>query len=169
MGKKPVYEVHLASGRSIKATSEHRLYGAKGWVTVGEIKKGDRLAIARQLKEPFDPLIWSDERVILLGHLIGDGSYLKHQPLRYTNQTKENLDIVIHAVEKEFAAKTKIYSRDNWQQIVISGNGNRWHPAGVNKWLRDLDIFDQRSYEKRIPGEAFRLGNRQVSLLLCHL
>jgi len=169
VGKKPVYEIHLASGRSIKATSEHRMYGVNGWVTVSDIKTGDRLAIARQLTEPSDAFVWSDERVILLGHLIGDGSYLKHQPLRYTNQTRENLDAVIHAVEKEFSAKTKIYSRDNWQQIVISGNGNRWHPAGVNKWLRDLNIFDQRSHEKRVPTEAFRLSNRQVALLLRHL
>lgn len=169
VGKKPVYEVHLASGRSIKATSEHRLYSAKGWATVGEIKKGDRLAIARQLNEPSDPHVWSDEKVILLGHLIGDGSYLKHQPLRYTNQTKENLDIVIHAAVKEFAAKTKMYSRDDWHQIVISGNGNRWHPAGVNKWLRELNIFDQRSHQKRIPQEVFRLSNVQIALLLRHL
>lgn len=169
VGIKPVYEVHLASGRSIKATSEHRMYGAKGWTTVADITKGDRLAISRQLLEPIDPLVWNDERVILLGHLIGDGSYLKHQPLRYTSQTKENLDAVIHAVEKEFGLRTKMYSRDNWHQIVISGNGNRWHPAGVNKWLRDLNIFNQRSHEKRIPQEAFRLDNRQVALLLQHL
>jgi replicative DNA helicase len=52
---------------------------------------------------------------------------------------------------------------------VIGGNGNRWHPSGVNRWLRDLGIFGQRSYEKRIPDAAFRLNNEQVALLLRHL
>jgi len=169
VGKKPVYEVHLASSRSIKATAEHRLYAAEGWKVVEELKVGDRLGIARQLPELASPIQWTDEKVILLGHLIGDGSYLKHQPLRYTNQTKENLDAVIHAAVTEFGSTIKTYARDGWQQVVISGNGNRWEPKGVNKWLRDLKIYNQRSYEKRIPEEAFQLDNRQVALLIRHL
>jgi len=169
VGKKQVYEIHLASGRSIRATSEHRMYGAKGWITLGNLKTGDRLAIAHRLPEPHSPVVWSDERVILLGHLIGDGSYLKHQPMRYTSQTQENIDAVIRAAETDFGASTKTYSRDGWQQVVIAGNGNRWHPAGVNKWLRELEIYNQRSHQKRIPQEAFRLNNRQVALLLKHL
>lgn len=169
VGTKQVYEVHLASGRSIKATAEHRMYAADGWRVIGDLKIGDRLAIARQLPEVESPVIWNDNRVILLGHLIGDGSYLTHQPLRYTNQSQENLDAVIQAAETEFGSTIKVYSRDGWQQIVIGGNGNRWHPQGVNKWLRDLQIYNQRSHEKRIPQEAFRLDNRQISLLLRHL
>ena len=121
------------------------------------------------LPEPKTPVSWSDERVVLLGQLIGDGSYLKHQPLRYTNQTKENIDAVIHAAKTEFDSTINVYSRDNWQQVVIGGNGNRWHPKGVNKWLRDLKIYNQRSFEKRIPQEAFKLSNRQIALLLRHL
>jgi replicative DNA helicase len=35
--------------------------------------------------------------------------------------------------------------------------------------LRELGIFGQRSFEKRIPEAAFRLSNRQVSVLLRHL
>jgi replicative DNA helicase len=59
--------------------------------------------------------------------------------------------------------------RGTWHQLLISGNGNRWHPAGVNLWLRELGIFGQRSYQKRIPAAAFCLGNRQIGILLRHL
>jgi replicative DNA helicase len=169
VGKKPVYEVHLASGRSMKATAEHRMYAADGWKVISDLQVGDRLAIARKLLAPEDTIEWNDARVILLGQMIGDGSYLKHQPLRYTNQTKENIEAVIYAAETEFGNTTRVYSRDNWQQVVISGNGNRWHPKGVNKWLRELGIYNQRSHEKRIPQDAFKLNNRQVALLLTHL
>jgi len=41
---KPVFKVSLASGRSIRATAEHRLFGPNGWVTVGELRPGSRLA-----------------------------------------------------------------------------------------------------------------------------
>ena len=59
--------------------------------------------------------------------------------------------------------------RGAWHQLVISGNGNRWHPAGVNLWLRELGIFGQRSHEKRLPAEVFALANDQVVVLLQHL
>jgi replicative DNA helicase len=39
----------------------------------------------------------------------------------------------------------------------------------VGAWLKDLGIFGQRSFQKRIPESAYRLGNRQLALLLQHL
>jgi len=62
-----------------------------------------------------------------------------------------------------------VCSSDLWFQLLISGNGNRWAPAGVNKWLRDLGVFGQRSHEKRVPREVFRLSNEQIGLFLRHL
>ncbi|HMA32416.1 MAG TPA: DnaB-like helicase C-terminal domain-containing protein, partial [Casimicrobiaceae bacterium] len=56
-----------------------------------------------------------------------------------------------------------------WHQLLIAGNGDRWHPAGVGAWLKSLGIFGQRSHEKRLPAEVFRLPRRQVGLLLQHL
>ena len=52
VGKKPVFEVKLASGRTIRCTAKHRLYGADGWKRLEELAVGDRLAIARTLPEP---------------------------------------------------------------------------------------------------------------------
>jgi len=120
--------------------------------------------------EPSSAEVWPDARVILLGHLIGDGSYLSGQPMRYTTGSEDNSSVVAECAEKEFGAKvTRHAGKGNWHQLVISGNGNRWHPSGVNLWLRELGIFNQRSHEKRIPASAFRLGNNQISLLLRHL
>jgi len=59
--------------------------------------------------------------------------------------------------------------RGNWHQLVFSGNGNRWAPAGINRWLRDLGVFNQRSAEKRVPEGVFTLPRAQVGLFLRHL
>src|SRR5205823_5929332 len=129
-----------------------------------------RLAAARSVPEPQDPVVWPDGHVVLLGHLIGDGSYLEHQPLRYTTSSEENSAAVADAARGCFESVVRRYAgRGAWHQLLLSGNGNRWRPAGVNAWLRSLGIFGQRSGEKRIPVEAFRLSNRQVGLLLQHL
>jgi len=170
VGRRPVYEVRLASGRTIRATAEHRLFAASGWARLRDLGVDDRLAIARRLPEPATKERWSELRVALLGQLVGDGSYLKGQPMRYATASEENSALVTEAASFEFAAPVKRYAgRGKWHQLLISGNGNRWHPKGVNKWLRDLGIFGQRSHEKRLPREVFRLGNEQVALLLQHL
>ena len=77
VGRRPVSVVRLASGRQIRATADHRLLGANGWQTVGELTPGSRLAIARRLPSPIDSRRWPDH------HLISDGSCLSGQPLRY--------------------------------------------------------------------------------------
>ncbi|MEW5926937.1 MAG: replicative DNA helicase [Gemmatimonadota bacterium] len=170
VGVKPVYRVRLASGRSIRCTGQHRLLGAAGWVQAAEIAPGDRLALARRLPEPDGAEAWSEERLVLLGHLVGDGSYLSGQPLRYATASEENSRIVADAAVRDFGVTVNRHpGRGNWHQLVFSGNGNRWHPAGINRWLRELGIFGQRSHEKRLPETVFRLSDEQVATLLRHL
>jgi replicative DNA helicase len=170
VGRRMVSRVRLASGREIRATADHRLLGFDGWVRVADLTEGARLAVARRLPEPSRPDEWSDARVALLGQLIGDGSYLVGQPLRYATASEENSRLVAEAARSEFDAVVHRYrGRGRWHQLHLSGNGNRWKPAGVNAWLRELGIFGQRSHLKRVPDAAFRLSNRQVALLLRHL
>jgi replicative DNA helicase len=170
VGRRPVFDVRLASGRSVRTTGRHRLLGATGWVRVQDLEVGARLAIARRLPEPEGAGRWSEDRLALLGHLVGDGSYLVHQPLRYTTASEENSRIVAEAARREFGCTVNRHAgRGAWHQLVISGNGNRWHPAGVNLWLRELGVFGQRSHEKRLPGGVFALANEQVALLLRHV
>ena len=77
---------------------------------------------------------WPDDRLILMGQMIGDGSYLKHAPMRYTTASEENSSAVMEAATREFGAKvTRYKGRGAWHQLLISGNGNRWHPAGVGR------------------------------------
>jgi replicative DNA helicase len=170
VGVKPILKMTLASGRVLRATAKHRIYGASGWVVMGDINVGDRVAMARQVPEAEAPIRWRDDEVILLGHLVGDGSYVSHQPMRYTTASEANSKLVEHAATRAFGATvTRHEGRGNWHQLVISGNGNRWHPQGVNLWLRNLGIYGQRSHDKHLPPDAFRLENDQVALLLRHL
>jgi replicative DNA helicase len=107
--------------------------------------------------------------LVLLGQLVGDGSYLVHQPLRYTTGSEDNSAAVRAAAEAFGSRVSRHEGVGAWHQLVISGNGNRWAPAGVGKWLKDLGIFGQRSHEKRLPAEVFTLPNQQIALLLRHL
>ena len=170
VGRRPIFDVQLASGRSLRATGLHRLFGAEGWKRVEDLRTGDRLAIARRLPEPAGAEPWPELRLALLGHLIGDGSFLRGSPMRYTTASEENSRIVAEAARAEFGTEVKRYAgRGRWHQLLLSGNGDRWHPAGVNLWLRELGIFGQRSHEKRIPEAVFALSNASIGILLRHL
>ena len=169
VGKRPVFRMQLASGRSLRATFKHRVFTGSGWKTVGTLQIGDRLALARRIPEPAKPREWPDHWLVLLGHLVGDGSYPVHEALRYTTASQENSDAVRAAAEAFGSTVTRHEGLGAWHQLVISGNGNRWHPAGVGKWLKDLGIFGQRSHQKRLPAEIFTLADRQIALLLRHL
>lgn len=169
-GVKPVFELRTASGRSIRATANHRLLGPKGWLELEQFAPGDRIAIARRtLEVSSDSNDWSESRLALLAHLIGDGSFIKHQPLRYTTASEDNSRVVTEAA-LEFGVRVSRHAgRGNWHQLVFSGNGNRWHPAGINLWLRTLGIYGQRSFEKHVPSEIFSLENNAIATFVRHL
>ena len=169
VGRRTVFRVDLASGRSIRATKDHRLFAGGGWKTIGDLSVGDRLALGRLIPEPAEPQHWPDHALILLGHLVGDGSYLKQQPLRYTTASEANSSAVRKAAEAFGSTVKRYVGRGAWHQLLISGNGNRWMPAGVGRWLKDLGIFGQRSHEKRLPEGVFTLARDRIALLLRHL
>ena len=168
-GIRPVYKIMTASGRTLKATQEHRIYSGEGWKTVENSKIGERLAIARKLP-CLSEKQWDDQAIILLAHMIGDGSYLKRQPIRYTTASEENSEAVRIASE-HFGSTVSYYEgpTKTWHQLIIGGNGNRWHPKGVGAWLKNLGIFNQRSVEKRIPHDIFGLSEEKIALFLRHL
>ncbi len=170
VGSKPVFELRLTSGRRLTATGEHRIFSERGWVKFDELAAGDRVALARHLPASDAALDWPEDHCVVLAHLIGDGSYLSGQPLRYTTGSEDNSAIVATAAARAFGVTVNRHAgRGNWHQLVFSGNGDRWRAAGLNKWLRELGIFDQRSSEKCVPEAVFRLSEEKIALFLRHL
>jgi replicative DNA helicase len=168
-GRKPVFDLKLASGRSIRATGDHRVLAGQGWKPVLDCQAGDRVAVVRGVPEPRTCIDWPEHWLVLLGHLVGDGSYLRHQPLRYTTSSEANSAAVLESARMFGSEVHRHVGRGNWHQLVISGNGNRWKAAGVGAWLKELGIFGQRSHEKRLPGAVFQLSKLQIGILLRHL
>jgi replicative DNA helicase len=168
-GVRQVFRMALASGRTLRATSNHRVFTGQGWKTVGEIGPGARVAVARKFPSVTNPAVWSDAEISLLGHLVGDGSYLTNRPLRYTTASEANSQLVTECAMALGSTVTRHAGRGNWHQLVIANNGNRWHSRGVGAWLKGLGIWNQRSHQKHLPSDVFRLSDTQIGLLLKHL
>jgi replicative DNA helicase len=100
---------------------------------------------------------------------VGDGSYLKNQPMRYTTSSEANSQLVTECVLALGGTVKRRAGPGNWHQLLIANNGNRWHAAGVGAWLKGLGIYNQRSHQKHLPAAVFQLSDAQIGLLLKHL
>lgn len=170
VGTRPTLAITLASGRGLRCTAQHRLLTGRGWLMAQQLQPGDRVALARKIPAPKRAAKIKRSRLALLAHLIGDGSYLQKQSVRYTTASEENSRIVERAA-RELGARARRYPyrQGKWWQLTLSDASNRWHYGPLRAWLRELGVLGQRSKDKRVPGLIFGCGNRDVAFFLGHL
>lgn len=172
-GIKQLFNIKLASGKEIRATGNHKFLTINGWRKLDELKTNDYVATPRIIETKYrDNKKFSDNKLILLAHLIGDGCFLKKQPLHYTNSDKLCLEIVDKSSKEEFGTKNKFVKQDNWYHIYLSSPiplaRKKRNP--IARWLdEELNIFNKHSGEKFIPEAIFGLSIRQTALFINHL
>jgi len=171
-GHKSAYLLRLASGRQIEATGNHKFLTLNGWIPLAELPVGSRVAVPRVAPAPLSPQAWPEDRLVLLAHLLGDGSFVKRQPIRYASVDEANLSAVteaarhfgVTAVRDNYPAARVITLRLPAPFRLARGRRNP-----IASWLDDLGLFGLRSHEKFIPAGVFRLPDEQVALFLRHL
>ncbi|WP_246065735.1 replicative DNA helicase [Geodermatophilus aquaeductus] len=171
-GTKPVFRLTTSSGKSVRATANHPFLTYDGFRSLGELAPGARIAVPRHVPAPDRMTVWEDEKVVLLGHLIGDGSFVKRQPIRYASIDEENLRAVtaaalhfgVVAVRDEHAAARCTTLRLRAPFRLTHGRRNP-----IAAWLDDLGLFGLRSHEKFVPEPVFSLPKKQIALFLRHL
>ncbi|WP_310777721.1 replicative DNA helicase [Mycobacterium sp. Z3061] len=171
-GHKEVFRLRLASGREIEATGNHPFMKLEGWTPLEQLEIGDRIAAPRRVPEPVDTQRMDDCEVMLLAHMIGDGSCVKRQPIRYASIDEANLAAVtvsaayfgVRAVRDDYPAARVSTLRLPAPERLTHGRRNP-----IAAWLDGLGLFGKRSYEKFVPEAVFRAPNDQVALFLRHL
>jgi replicative DNA helicase len=171
-GRKQVLHMTTSSGKTIRATANHPFLTFDGFRALGELAPGDRIAVPRHVPAPDRMTVWEDEKVTLLAHLIGDGSFVKRQPLRYASIDEANLRAVttaalhfgVVAVRDEYPAARCTTLRLRAPFRLTHGKRNP-----IAEWLDQLGLFGLRSHEKFVPAPVFCLPKKQISLFLRHL
>jgi replicative DNA helicase len=171
-GHREVFKLRMASGREVEATANHPFLTLDGWVALGDLKAGDRLAVPRRVPEPVDTKRMEDSEVILLAHMIGDGSCVKRQPIRYASIDEQNLAAVtaaamhfgVNTVRDDYPAARATTLRMPAPYHLTHGKRNP-----IAAWLDGFGLFGKRSYEKFVPQAMFSAPNDQVALFLNHL
>nr|WP_133798595.1 replicative DNA helicase [Kribbella sp. VKM Ac-2527] len=172
-GVKEVFRLKLASGREIKATANHPFLTYDGWKPLGELVPSSRVGSLRHVPAPLDVKPWDEDEVVLLAHLLGDGSFVKRQPIRYASIDEHNLDAVASAAHRRFGINP---IRDEYAAARVTtlrlpapyrlARGKR-NPIAA--WLDGLGLFGLRSHEKFIPDAVFGLPKDQIATFIRHL
>ncbi len=170
-GKKPVFRLTTRSGRTIKATANHAFLKLTGWYRLDELSVGDHIAVPRQIRVSAPQNSLSDNELILLAHLIGDGCILPKQPYHYTSTDEANLAIVEQTAQALFGITPRRVVQSNWQHTYLPApyaltHGVR-HP--ITNWYETVGLKRVRSYEKRVPEALFTCDADKIALFLHHL
>jgi replicative DNA helicase len=171
-GVKDVYRLKLASGREVKATANHPFLAFAGWTPLGDLKPGDRVAIPRRVPEPVSAgLGWSEQRIGLLAHLIGDGCVIKKQPVHYTSNDPDNLAFVEEAAALEFGISPRRVTQQTWWHSYLPAPAHCTHGRGnpIHDWFRELGIEYRSAHAKRLPAALFSASDDEICLFLRHL
>ena len=171
-GRRQVFRLRLASGKQVTATANHPFLTYDGWRPLGELTTGSRLAVPRHVPAPAVERAWPDAHVVLLAHLIGDGSFVRRQPLRYASVDEASLAAVadaatafgITAVRDDHPSARCTSLRLPAPFHLTHGRRNP-----VAAWLDGLGLFGLRSHEKFVPATVASLPKRQIRLFLRHL
>ena len=171
-GVKPVFRLTLASGKTIRATENHPFLAYEGWTQLGDLRPGSRVAVPRHVPAPHELKDWQDDKVVLLAHLLGDGSFVKRQPIRYASVDEQSLGAVtkaamvfgVAAVRDDYPAARCTTLR--LRAPFHLGHGKR-NP--IAEWLDELGLFGLCSHEKFVPEPIFHVSKRQIALFIKHI
>ncbi len=172
-GTKQVFDVTLASGRRVSATGNHPFLTYDGWMPLAELEVGSRVGSIRHVPPPMEIVPRDEDEITLLAHLLGDGSFVRRQPIRYASIDEDNLSAVAAAAARRFGITAV---RDDYAAARVTtlrlpapfrlARGRR-NPIAA--WLDEDGLFGLRSHEKFVPDWVFGLPKEQVGLFVRHL
>jgi replicative DNA helicase len=115
----------------------------------------------------------SDDKLALLGHLIGDGCTLPRHAIQYTTREPELAEIVSGLATRVFgdAVRPRIKAERSWHQVYLAAAQRltHGHRNPVAAWLDGMGVFGLRSHEKRVPDAVFRQPSEAIEVFLRHL
>lgn len=170
-GQKQVFELKTRTGRRIKASANHPFLKLEGWTALEELSVGDQIGVPRKIEvlQTDNPL--SDDELILLAHLIGDGCILPKQPYHYTSADEANIAVVNESANKLFGIQPRIVPQENWWHTYLPSpyrlTHGKQHP--ITAWYNSLGLERVRSYLKYLPNKIFQCAPSKISLFLHHL
>ena len=108
----------------------------------------------------------------MLAHLLGDGSFVRNQPIRYASTDEANLAAVTGAARHFGITAVRDFheaARCTSLRLPAPYHLTRGRRNPIAAWLDSMGLFGLRSHEKFIPPRIFSLPQDQLALFFRHL
>jgi replicative DNA helicase len=160
-------------GQVIRATGNHKFRTLEGWKRLDELGVGQHIALPRSWEGLNTQGTLTEAEAALLGHLIGDGCTLPRHAVQYTTNERQLAETVGQLAIRVFgeAIAPRIARERNWWQVYLSATDHLTHSKRnpVARWLDQLGIWAQRSYEKAVPKAMYTQPADTIRCFLKHL
>jgi replicative DNA helicase len=138
VGVKPVYRLTLASGRSLEATTDHRIYSKRGWTTLGDLTMSDLVAVehpSQSLSIDWDQVIelkYSREAMVYDLTVPGPASWLANGIVVHNSGAiEQDADLIMMLYREEYYEPDT--SERGIAEVIITKHRNG--PTGTVKML----------------------------------
>ncbi len=179
-GRKPVFRVRLASGKEVRATANHPFLSYEGWVPIGDLQPGARVATPRHLMAPENTTsTWDDDQVVRLARQLSEDvcsddkavpaelfSLPKRQIALFLRYLWAGSDIVGQGDQESgisYGCASRVLLDGVGRLLLRFGISTRVRPvAGAESWagyLLDVPGVDE---QRRFRNEIGVPGNRSV-------
>jgi len=166
-GRRPVFRVSTALGRSVTATAEHPLLTPDGWRPVGTLRPGDRIAAARRLPA-LGRRRWPRHEIVVLADLIAAGTLDRPSTVSFFTTNPLHRNEFARCVER-FPNTRAITTHHPGAFRVHARRKNVTGLAGVVAWAQRLGLRGIGASRMRLPDDVFELRTDDIALLLARL
>jgi len=181
-GVKPVHQLTLENGASIKATKDHQFLTENGWQRLDELKPGDYIATPARLVEPSETICIPREKLRVLAYLIADGSLASHAAVEFVNKDQCLLDEYVRCLGAFKNVEPTYLTQIHDVTRVMTRNRYGKGTTELLAWLRELGLKNPpvdpkdksrkggcRSQEKFIPDFVFQLNDDDLTYFVASL
>jgi deoxycytidine triphosphate deaminase/intein/homing endonuclease len=163
-GFEPVYRLTTWTGQEIRATATHPFRTWHGWKPLGELRPGERIAVARCCPV-FGTEDLPEHEATLLGLMLADGQCrTPRSSPRYTSGDPRLAEVLVDAA-REFGCQVSRVGVMGYNVVNKVGRGGVITRNRLYAWLDSLGCA-VKSVDKRIPGAVFRAPRERVAAFL---
>jgi replicative DNA helicase len=166
-GHREVFDVRLASGRSVRATANHPLLTVSGWEPAGSLSPGTAVAVPRHVPPPLELVAMDDDELVLLAHLLVSGVRAPRRPVQVRSLSMDVLEAVSAAAWRRFGVRTVWDDARCAMKLPSPCSLTEGVRSPVVQWLDGLGLYG--AADAGVPAPVWSAPKDQVALFLRHV
>ena len=164
-GKREIFELRTRTGLRIRATANHPFRMLKRWVPLGDLRPGDRIAVAREIPI-FGRTPIPEWEATLAGLMISEGQCDTpgHSPT-YTTADPAMVALLESSMAASGLGEITYKGRDGYRLVNRQGGGGVAERNRAHDWQRNLEL-NVGAGDKFVPQIIFMAHESAVRLFL---